>query len=174
VAGLVLLDTGHPVQFNQYADLFAGGDSMLRIMPELQILTRIGVGRLYFTLGGEMDFSELPEPQKSQVKAFWSSARYYEAQTVELRAGREIWADALSLGNLGSLPLLVISRGTGLDHDWTKYQNELATLSTNSIHITVDGATHGSLIFNPKYAHIVSDAILQVVNVTRTGKPLKQ
>jgi pimeloyl-ACP methyl ester carboxylesterase len=172
VAGLVLLDTGHPVQFNRYADLFADSDNMLRIMPELQILTRIGIGRLYFTLGGEMDFSELPEPQKSQVKAFWSSARYYDAQTVELRAGREIWADALSLGNLGSLPLLVISRGTGLDHDWTKYQNELTTLSTNSIHITVDSSTHSSLVFNSEYAHIVSQTILQVVNAVQIGKPL--
>lgn len=172
VAGLVLLDTGHPVQFNQYADLFVDTDNMLRIMPALQTLTRIGVGRLYFRLGGEMDFSELPEPQKSQVKAFWSSARYYDAQTVELHAGREVWADALNLGNLGDLPLVVISRGTGLDHEWTKYQNELATLSTNSQHITVNGADHGGLVFNPDYASQVSEAIIQLTDTVQTGKPL--
>ena len=172
VAGLVLLDTGHPGQYNQWTDLFAGSDNMLRIMPELQMLTGIGVGRLYFTLGGEMDFSELTEPQKSQVKAFWSSSRYYDAQTVELHAGREIWADALNLGTLGRLPLLMISRGIELDHDWTKYQNELATLSTNSRHITVNGADHGGLVFNPNYASQVSEAIIQLVDTVQAGEHL--
>lgn len=171
-AGLVLLDTGHPEQFQQYPELFTDGDAMLRIMPELQMLTRIGVGRLYFALGGEMDFSGLPEQQKSQVKAFWSSTRYYDAQTVELRAGREIWADALNLKGLGDKPLLVISRGVNLDHKWNKYQADLAALSTNSGHITIDGANHGGLVFNPDYAAQVSKAINQLIDAVRTGKRL--
>ena len=132
----------------------------------------MGVGHLYFALGGEMDFSELPEPQKSQVKAFWSSARYYDAETGELHAGREIWADALNLGSLGDLPLMVISRGTGLDHDWSKFQDDLATLSTNSIHITVNGADHGRLVFNPDYASQVSEAIIQLMDAVQTGQRL--
>jgi len=173
VAGLVLLDAGNPEQYQQYPELFAGGDSMLRIMPVLQTLTRVGVGRLYFALGDEMDFAGLTEPQKSQVKAFWSSTRYYDAQTVELGNGREIWADALSLNGLGDKPLLVISRGINLDHEWNKYQADLAALSTNSRHITIDGANHSTLVFDQHYAFMVSDTILNVLDTVRNGTRLE-
>lgn len=172
VVGLVLLDAGHPGQFQQYPELFTDGDNMLRIMPELKMLTRIGVGRLYFALGGEMDFSGLPEPPKSQVKAFWSSTRYYDAQTVELRAGHKIWADALDLKGMGDKPLLVISRGVNLDYEWIKYQADLATLSTNSAHITIEGANHGGLVFDTKYAAQVSRAIVQLIDTVQTEKRL--
>jgi hypothetical protein len=70
VAGVVLFDAGHPQQFNQYPDLFAEGDAYLKVITGLQILERLGLGHAYFAPGGEMDFAELPEPQKSQVKAF--------------------------------------------------------------------------------------------------------
>ena len=172
VAGLVLLDAGNPQQFAQYPDLFADTDNFLRIMPELQILSKIGIGRLYFASGGEADFSGLPEPQKSQVKAFWSSPGYLGAQNIGLRASYKVWADALNLGSLGNLPLTVVSRGVSLDYDWAKYQDELAALSTNSQHITVEGSNHSELVFNPEFAHEVSQAILQVVAAVQTGKRL--
>jgi len=168
VAGLVLLDAGNPEQYQKYPELFAGGDSMLRAMPVLQMLTRVGVGRFFFALGGEMDFAGLPEPQKSQVKAFWSSTRYYEAQALELSTGREIWADAVNLKKLGDKPLLVISRGVNLEQDWAKYQDDLATLSTNSRHITIDGTNHGRLVFDQKYALMVSDEILKMLDEVST------
>jgi len=172
VTGLVLLDAGDPEQFQQYPELFAEGDSMLRVMPVLQTLTRIGVGRLYFALGGEMDFAGLSEPQKSQVKAFWSSTRYFDAQTLEFRAGRKIWADALNLKGLGDKPLLVISRGVNLDQDWAKYQANIANLSTNSHHIIIADANHGGLVFDQNYALMVSNEILKMLDEvsTRAGK----
>jgi pimeloyl-ACP methyl ester carboxylesterase len=173
VAGVVLLDEAHPQQFKQYPELFAEGDSYLRTLSGLQLLDRIGLGHMYFAMGGEVDFSELPEPQKSQVKAFWASPRYFEAQRIELEAGREIWADASNLGNLNSVPLMVISRGVGLDYDWAKYQDDLVTLSTNSQLITVEGANHSELVFDPTYARAVSQAILQVVAADQTGTQLK-
>lgn len=67
---------------------------------------------------------------------------------------------------------MVVSRGLNLDYEWNKYQADLANLSTNSLHITVEGANHGALVFNPKYAHLVSEAILKLVDAVRTGKRL--
>jgi hypothetical protein len=87
-------------------------------------------------------------------------------------AGHEIWADALGLKGLGDLPLMVVSRGVNLDYEWNKYQNDLAMLSTNSAHITVEGANHGALVFNQKYAAEVSKAILQLVDAVRSRKHL--
>jgi pimeloyl-ACP methyl ester carboxylesterase len=172
VSGVIMLDEANPQQFVKYPELFAEGDNFIGMLNGIKFLNRIGVGHLYFALGGKMDFSELPEPQRSQMEAFWSTPQYFEAQGAEIVAGHEIWADALNLKRLGDLPLMVVSRGLNLDYEWNKYQDDLANLSSNSVHITVEGANHGALVFDPEYAHLVSDAILQLVGAVRTGKRL--
>jgi pimeloyl-ACP methyl ester carboxylesterase len=172
VIGMVLMDEAVPQQFERYPEMFKEGDDYLRTSTVFPALARLGVFHLYFSLGGKMGFADLPEPQKSEVKAFWSSPEYFVAQRAEIAAGRELWGQALKLGKLGDLPLMIISRGLGLDDDWPNYQDDLATLSTNSGHITLAGANHVALVFNPDYARKVSDAILQVVDSLRTGKRL--
>jgi len=172
VAGVMLLDEANPQQFVKYPEMFAEGDNFIKMLNAIKFANRIGIGHLYFALGGEMDFSELPEPQRSQMKAFWSTPQYFETQAAEIIAGHEIWADALNLKELGDLPLMVVSRGVNLDYEWNKYQDELAALSTNSLHITVEGTNHGALVFNQKYAAEVSKAILQLVDAIRAGKRL--
>ena len=86
--------------------------------------------------------------------------------------GADIFQQAHDLGSLGDLPLAVITRGAGIDDGWRAMQAELAALSTNSIHVVVDGSTHGSLVFNPDHAHKVSQIILQVVGAVQTGARL--
>jgi hypothetical protein len=54
----------------------------------------------------------------------------------------------------------------------TKLQNELPALSSNSKHITVQGARHENLVSQHEHARVVTDAILQVVEAARTGKAL--
>ena len=73
----------------------------------------------------------------------------------------------------------VISRGLNPaignhPNGWTDLQNELAALSSNSLHKTVDGASHQSLAFKQQDAQIVSAIILQVVEAARSGKPMSQ
>jgi pimeloyl-ACP methyl ester carboxylesterase len=172
VAGVMLLDEANPQQFVKYPKLFTEGDNFISILNGIKSLNRIGVGHLYFALGGRMDFSELPEPQRSQMGAIWSTPKYFETQVAEIMAGHEIWADALNLKGLGDLPLMVVSRGMNLDYEWNTYQSELAALSTNSAHITVEGASHTDLVFNSNCAAEVSKAILQLVDAVRTGKRL--
>jgi len=172
VVGVVLLDVGHPQQYKLYPKLFAEGDNYLKMLNGMKFLARLGAGHAFFALGGEMDFSELSEPQKSQVKAFWATPRYFESQSEEISTGRAIWTDALKLGTLGDLPLMVVSRGLDLDFDWIKYQNELADLSTDTQHIIVEGANHTGLVFNAGHAQVVSQAILQVVDAAQTGTQL--
>jgi pimeloyl-ACP methyl ester carboxylesterase len=172
VVGVMLLDEANPQQFVKYPEMFAEGDNFVNMLKAINFANRIGVAHLFFALGGKMDFSELPEPQHSQMEAIWSTPQYFEAQVAEINAGHEIWADALDLKGVGDLPLMVVSRGLNLDYEWNKYQADLENLSTNSLHVTVEGANHGALVFNKKYAAEVSKAILQLVNVVRTGKRL--
>ena len=94
VAGVVLLDEANPQQFLKYPELFKEGDKYLQMLNGIQFVARLGFWHLFFALGGEMDFSELTEPQKSQIKAIWSSPQYFQAQGAEIAAGHGIWADA--------------------------------------------------------------------------------
>ena len=51
-------------------------------------------------------------------------------------------------------------------------QDELAALSSDSIHRVVDGATHESLLYESRDAQVTSAAIEQVVEAVRTDRPL--
>ena len=170
VAGLVLLDSSHPDQFMRYPEMLKGDTPMLTFMPVLQTMVRMGLGRLYFFNSRKIDFASLPPPQRAEVAAIFSTQEYWQNAKTTMLLGASIFQQAHDLGPLGDLPLAVITRGEGVDDHWREMQNELAVLSTNSIHITVDGSTHGSLVFNRDHAHIVSQTILQVVDAVQTGK----
>src|SRR5258706_2859828 len=172
VAGLVLLDSSHPNQFELHPNWLAGDISLLKWMPLINVLLRLGVGHAYFALGGEMDFKDLPTQQHNEVAAAWSSQEDWQSHATTMLLGTANFQQVHGLGSLGDLPLAVITRGEGISDGWGDLQNELAGLSTNSIHVVVDGSTHTSLIFNPDHAHIVSEAILQVVNAVQTGQQL--
>ncbi len=175
VAGMVLVDASHPYQYDRYPEMLDGNESYMRIAKLFPVIARLGVGHLYFALGGEMDFAEMKEPQKSELKVMWSSPEYFKSMYAEDMARISIFADAEKLGALGDLPLIVLTQGNdSASSGWIALQNELAGLSTDSLHITVDGATHASLAFNPDHAKAVSDAILKVVDVIRSEKRLAE
>jgi pimeloyl-ACP methyl ester carboxylesterase len=173
VAGLVLLDSSDPYQFELHPDWLQQDTSMLKQMSVIKVLLRLGVGHAFFALGGEADFKDLPTREHDEIAAAWSSVPYWQSQEASMRAGETIFKQAQSLGSLGNLPLLVISRSTDLAGGWGELQDQLATLSTDSVHLTVEGSTHASLIFNPQQAHIVSQAILRMVNAVQTGTSLR-
>ena len=172
VVGLVLLDSSHPDQFVRYPEMLKGDTPMLTFMPLLQTMVRMGLGRLYFFNSRKIDFASLPPRQRAEVAAIFSTQEYWQNAKTTMLLGANIFQQAHDLGSLGDLPLAVITRGEGVDDNWREMQNELAALSTNSIHITVDGSTHGSLVFNPEHAQQVSQIILQVVDAVQTGKRL--
>lgn len=172
VVGLVLLDSSHPDQFVRYPEMLKGDTPMLTFMPVLQAMVRTGLGRVYFFNSRKIDFASLPQRQRAEVAATFSTQAYWQNAKTTMLLGASIFQQAHDLGSLGNLPLAVITRGENVDNNWREMQNELAVLSTNSIHITVDGSTHGSLVFNPEHAHIVSQTILHVVNAVQTGKRL--
>ena len=53
-------------------------------------------------------------------------------------------------------------------------QNELATLSTNSVHRVIDGATHEALVADQDAAASTTQGILDVVSSVRSGGPLAE
>jgi hypothetical protein len=55
---------------------------------------------------------------------------------------------------------------------WLELQDKLATLSSNSIHRVVEGATHTSLEYDRSDAQATSAAIVEVVAAVRNDRPL--
>jgi pimeloyl-ACP methyl ester carboxylesterase len=145
VGGIVLLDSMHPHQHNA----FAGMDPLLALVPTI---ARTGLLNLLFDRkDGD------PTAQARQV------VRDVEEMPAELNR-------AAKLTSLGNKPLIVLSAGTGSLPGWAAQQNDLATLSTDSVHRTIPGATHASLINDTTDAAQSSRAIRDVVKaVQRAG-----
>jgi pimeloyl-ACP methyl ester carboxylesterase len=145
VGGIVLLDSMHPHQHNA----FAGTDPLLALVPTL---ARTGLANLLFDRkDGD------PTAQARQV------VRDIEEMPAELNR-------AAKLTSLGNKPLIVLSAGTGSLPGWAGQQNDLSTLSTDSVHRTIPGATHASLINDHVDAADSSRAIRDVVKaVQRAG-----
>jgi len=168
VAGVVLVDSSHPEQFMHSPEGRAMYEQANRLGAVLPVLTRIGVIRLtnYFPA-----HPALPSQQRAQIEAFNSSTQQVSTTAEEFRAIPETAAQVLSTQSLGDKPLAVVSAGEQ-PPGWLEMQDELATLSTNSIHRVVDGATHVSLLYDEGDAQVTSAAIDQVVVAVRTDRPL--
>jgi pimeloyl-ACP methyl ester carboxylesterase len=145
VGGIVLLDSMHPHQHNA----FAGKDPLLALVPTL---ARTGLASLLFDRkDGD------PTAQARQV------VRDVKEMPAELNR-------AAKVTSLGNKPLIVLSAGTGSLPGWAAQQNDLARLSTSSVHRTIPGATHASLINDRVDAAQSSRAIRDVVKaVQRAG-----
>jgi pimeloyl-ACP methyl ester carboxylesterase len=172
VAGLVLVDSASPDQLSRIPEIIAENEMFLNQSRWFSWLARVGLFRLYFASGGEIDFQELPSQQHREVAALWSSPRYFQSQRAEVAAAPEIFASAQSLGTLGDLPLLVVTAGIQAYPEWLVLQEELTTLSTNHMHVTIPDATHASLIFNPQHAEQLSAAIREMVGSLRSSHSL--
>jgi pimeloyl-ACP methyl ester carboxylesterase len=170
VAGVVLLDSAHPEQLERDPQMVAANEAFLQQSAAFPTLARIGLFRLYFDLGGEIDFQELPARQHDELAALWSSPSYFHSQRAENLAAPLIFEQGQTLSDLDNLPLTVITADTYQPVSWAALQEELVTLSNNGIHEIISGATHASLIFNPDHAAAVSSLIIQMVDTVR-GTP---
>lgn len=162
VAGLVLLDSSHPQQFERHPALQAETDAFLRMSRPFQLLARLGLFRLATALGYSFDFGGLPPRERAQMAAAFSSPEYWADGRADMAASPALFSEAQALPSLGDLPLAVISAGTGTAQGWAEMQAELAALSTNSTHVTLADATHVSLVFDPQHARAVSAEILRL------------
>jgi hypothetical protein len=73
------------------------------------------------------------------------------------------------LRSLGGKPLVVVSAGTQ-SSGWLALQDDLATLSPNSVHRVVEGATHASVVYDRSDARQTSAAIVEVVAAVRNDR----
>jgi pimeloyl-ACP methyl ester carboxylesterase len=168
VAGVVLIDSSHPEQFVRSPAGQAMFKRTSRSGAVLGWLTRLGVTRAIHLLPAHPD---LPPEQRGQIKAFNSSTRQVITSVQEFRATPQTSELVRSTPGLANKPLAVVTAGEQ-PSDWLQLQDELAALSSNSVHQEVSGATHASLLFADRDAAVSSAAIVHVVQSLRNGRPL--
>ena len=166
VAGMVLLDSSSPEQLTQmpaYAGQYA---VMRRGFALLPTLSRLGLGRAVpasqpARAGSRAGHRRSPRPH--------AAARN---RRDELSVILDVFAQAQALTTLDDRPLAVLTASESLDRrGWDGAQDQLAALSTNPVHRTVD-STHAGLLEDPGPAAASVRAITEVVTSVRTGSPL--
>lgn len=173
VAGVVLVDSSSPKQAGHQPVTRDSNEPQKQAFAVVSRLTRLGVS-LPARLGvvrllSELDPAppELPKQQRAQIDALTPSTRQWSTSALEFLAPTQ----TLRLGSLGNKPLAVVTAGAS-ESGWLEQQDDLATLSSNSIHRVVEGATHTSLLYDRRDSQATSAAIVEVVAAERNGRPL--
>jgi pimeloyl-ACP methyl ester carboxylesterase len=168
VAGLVLLDSSSPEQFTRMSAFPGQYAIMRRAYAVLPTLSRLGLGRMF-------PAPHLPGADAARVDAITSGARAFRNQRDEISVIPEVFAQAQALTTLGDRPLAVLTASaTSTETDgWVGAQDQLAALSTNSVHRSVD-STHVGLLEDVRPAAASVRAITEVISSVRTGTPMEQ
>jgi len=172
VAGLVLVDSTAPASAASTgtASAYDGGsyDVMGRVSALASTSARLGLSRLY----GRLEHGSLPPRSRDEARASNATASHVRSTIDEYVAANASTEQAASLSDFADKPLVVLTAGSGSDATHLAKQDHLATLSTNSAHRVVDGATHDSLISDEEHAATTSQAVLDVVSSVRSAGPL--
>ncbi len=174
VAGLVLLDSAHPDQWTRTPEGEAEYANQSRLYGGGRVLVRFGLLRI-----GPNPFAATPDTWPADLRAEWralaSTNRFWDTTAAESNAILDTMAQLRAAPPLpAGLPLAVVTAGTNThaDGDWRQYQAELAALSTNSVHVVLEGAAHADLWADARYVPASVASILDVVEAARTGNPL--
>jgi pimeloyl-ACP methyl ester carboxylesterase len=174
VAGMVLVDSTAPAPRPSPATASpsdAGSyDVMGRASALASITARLGLARLYGLLVGD----GLPPQSHDEVGARGATAGNLRSTIDEYVHAGASAEHAASLRDFGAKPLVVLTAGSGSARGWAEKQNALAALSTNSVHRTIDGATHLDLVEDQEKAAGTSQAINDVVFSVRSAAPLQK
>jgi len=167
VAGLVLLDSSSPYQHTLVAAYPGQYAIMRRGLALLPTLARLGLSRLAPAPG-------LPTRAGAEVQALTSTAKSARNGRDEISVAPDVFAQAQELTTLGDRPLAVLTTSASLTGTgWAEAQDQLAALSTNRVHRTVD-STHAGLIEDEAPAAVSVRAVNEVLSAVRTGTPMEQ
>lgn len=100
------------------------------------------------------------------------TARHIQSTLDEYLQASASADQAASLRDFADKPLGVLTAGSGSDAAWLAAQEDLTSLSTNSVHRMIDGAKHADLVSDQDAAAATTQAILDVVSSRRSGRPL--
>ncbi|MEP6697632.1 MAG: hypothetical protein ABJA34_12265, partial [Pseudonocardiales bacterium] len=174
VAGMVLVDSTNPATKADpgKATAYDGGshDAITERVSALAAASaRVGLIRLV----GAFIFSDLPPQAHDEVLAGTATADYASGWVDEFVQANASAAEAAMLTDFGDKPLVVLTAGAETDATHDAAQNRLATLSTESSHRVIDGASHEGLISDEQYSKATTRAVLDVIASLRSGPQIR-
>ena len=173
VVGMVLVDASHPDQWARIPEAL-GGRLVALSNRVLGLLAGVGLIRIIDPITPQTA-TGLPAQQFAEMKAIFALPKTWSTSSAALSSwDTQTRAQIDGASQMGNLPLVVLSvtEQAQYANTLTELQSELPALSTNSIHRTIQGATHENLIANVEHARFVAAAIYQVLEAARTGQPL--
>ncbi|HEX8345908.1 MAG TPA: alpha/beta hydrolase [Actinoplanes sp.] len=170
VAGMVIVDTTAPRETMpaSSADDPNRYYPMGRIATLLSTSARLGLTRLY----APTEAGTLPPHSEAEKLATISTGSNLRSFVDEFAQAGASAAEAGAFTGFGAKPLVVLTAGTGSDADLIASHVRLATMSTNSAHRVVDGASHQELLADETDSTATSQAVLDVVAAIRNATPL--
>ena len=161
VAGMVLIDAAHPDQHQRSPAIRRHMSSGFRMLRSVPLLAKLGYVRMtgFFSSWAV----GLPERPAAEAAAFLSSYSHLKTTRDESLAWDGICAEVRGTAGLGNKPLAVLSAGRDVLPGAPELQADLAALSSRSIHFSVEGADHVTLVTHRQHAMEVVDAIRRVV-----------
>jgi pimeloyl-ACP methyl ester carboxylesterase len=167
VAGMVLVDSTHPDQFEDSGLALTMNRGVGIVGP---LIAWVGIPREFDLYPSH---PELPPLQREQSNSLYHRTPHQVAMFEEMGTIPESIEKARGRGMLGEKPLVVVSAA---DHDAQTgaLQEELTSLSSNSSQRVVEGSTHSSVVVDRDHAGQSSASILEVVEAVRSDQPLTQ
>jgi pimeloyl-ACP methyl ester carboxylesterase len=172
VAGMVLIDSTAPASAARARTASphdAGSyDVSGRVSALLSSSARLGLGRLFARLA----VVDLPSSSRGGARASFATASHIRSTIDEYVQAKASGDEAAALQDFDDKPLVVLTAGIGNDPTHRAAQNHLATLSTDTAHRTVEGASHEGLVGDEAAAAHTTAAILDVVRAVRSHAPV--
>ena len=180
VAGLALLDSSHPDQDTLLPDASGGVENELKVLSRLRWLLILGVSHLYNPYRAQLQ--PLPPDAFREALYFTHQPSMVDAVMSETAAGPASMMQAGEVKSLGSLPLLVVSRGITYEPNqkdgaeanerrrriaegWIQLHKEYLALSTKSRYAVIAGSNHYSLVSTRMFADQAAEEIIKLVKV---------
>jgi len=172
VAGMVLVDSTAPASAATASPATSGEGGSYDLVGHVSALlsstARLGAGRLL----GQADYGSLPPLSRDEARASVATVSHLQSTIDEYLLANTSTIQAAALVDFVGKPLVVLTAGSGSSAGWMTDQDHLATLSTNSAHRVVEGATHAALLHDEQYAAHTTQAILDVISSVRNGTRL--
>jgi pimeloyl-ACP methyl ester carboxylesterase len=166
VAGMVLVDSSHPDQFDG-SGLAVTMNRVAGVVGPL--IARTGISRVFSLYPSN---PELPPLQREQSDSLYYTTPHQVAMFEEMGTMPESLEKTRGTGTLGEKPLVVVSAAADHGAEARALQEDLTALSSNSAQRVVEGSTHVSLVVDRGDAGQTSEEILEVVEAVRTGQSL--
>ncbi len=122
---------------------------------------------------------DLPEPQRGDLQAYLASTQWAQATKRQYHLYPTLLAQVRELyvpGSLGSIPVAVVVGSEVMDSipQWKQLFDQQGALSSDYKIYIVEGGTHLSLVDRREHAAQSAQAILDVLEAARSGRPLAE